>query len=82
MSLYRTDTKALRLFPWRHASILPGRSKFSNFAGAAEISPSSFYQRFNALTSMTPLQLQNQLRFLEARPLTLSEAANVAVAAV
>lgn len=50
-------------------------------AEMARMSPSSFHQHFKALTSMTPLQFQKQLRLLEARRLMMAEAANVAEAA-
>lgn len=50
-------------------------------AALARMSPSSFHQHFKALTSMTPLQFQKQLRLLEARRLMVSEAANVSAAA-
>lgn len=45
------------------------------------MSASSFHQHFKALTSMTPLQFQKQLRLLEARRLMMSDAVNVAEAA-
>jgi hypothetical protein len=44
-------------------------------------SPSSVHQHFKALTSMTPLRFQKQLRRLEARGLMVTEAADVAEAA-
>ena len=50
-------------------------------ADAARMSPSSFYQHFRVLTSMTPLQYQKQLRLLEARRRMLAEEANVETAA-
>jgi AraC-like DNA-binding protein len=50
-------------------------------AEAARMSPSSFYQHFKTLTSMTPLQYQKQLRLLEARRRMLSTDANVETAA-
>jgi AraC-like DNA-binding protein len=50
-------------------------------ADVARMSPSSFHQHFKALTSMTPLQFQKQLRLLEARRLMVTEAVNVADAA-
>ena len=50
-------------------------------AAAARMSPSSFYQHFKTLTSMTPLQYQKQLRLLEARRRMLAEEANVETAA-
>jgi AraC-like DNA-binding protein len=45
------------------------------------MSLSSFHQHFKAMTSMTPLQFQKQLRLLEARRLMVMEDANVAEAA-
>jgi AraC-like DNA-binding protein len=50
-------------------------------ANAARMSPSSFYQHFKTLTSMTPLQYQKQLRLLEARRRMLAEETNVETAA-
>jgi AraC-like DNA-binding protein len=55
--------------------------RIEQLAEIARMSPSSFHQHFKALTSMTPLQFQKQLRLLEARRLMVSEAANVAEAA-
>ncbi len=50
-------------------------------ASVAQLSPSAFHRQFKAVTSMTPLQYQKQLRLLEARRLLTSEAANVEKAA-
>ena len=55
--------------------------RIEQLADVARMSPSSFQQHFKALTAMTPLQFQKQLRLLEARRLMVSEAANVAEAA-
>lgn len=55
--------------------------RVEQLADLAGMSPSSFHQYFKALTSMTPLQFQKQLRLLEARRLMVSEAANVSDAA-
>lgn len=55
--------------------------RVEQLADIARMSPSSFHQHFKALTSMTPLQFQKQLRLLEARRLMATEAANVAEAA-
>lgn len=55
--------------------------RIDQLADVARMSPSSFHQHFKALTSMTPLQFQKQLRLLEARRLMVAEAANVAEAA-
>lgn len=50
-------------------------------AEAARMSPSSFHQHFKALTSMTPIQYQKQLRLLEARRLMVVDATSVGEAA-
>ena len=50
-------------------------------AAIAQLSPSAFHRQFKAITLMTPLQYQKQLRLLEARRLMSSEAANVEKAA-
>jgi AraC-like DNA-binding protein len=55
--------------------------RVEQLADIARMSPSSFHQHFKALTSMTPLQFQKQLRLLEARRLMVTEAANVTEAA-
>ena len=54
--------------------------RVEQLADAANMSPSSFHQHFKALTSMTPLQYQKQLRLLEARRLMVANAASVAEA--
>jgi len=55
--------------------------RVEQLADVARMSPSSFHQHFKALTSMTPLQFQKQLRLLEARRLMVTQAVNVAEAA-
>lgn len=50
-------------------------------AASAKMSPSSFHQHFKAMTSLTPLQYQKQLRLLEARRLMLADAATATTAA-
>lgn len=55
--------------------------RIEQLAEIARMSPSSFHQHFKALTSMTPLQFQKQLRLLEARRLMATQAVNVADAA-
>ncbi|WP_369059563.1 AraC family transcriptional regulator [Caulobacter sp. 73W] len=55
--------------------------RVEELAESAGMSPSSFHQHFKALTSMSPIQFQKQLRLLEARRLMVSNAANVAEAA-
>ncbi|MEH7880366.1 AraC family transcriptional regulator [Rhizobium laguerreae] len=55
--------------------------RVEKLAAAARMSPSSFYQHFKMLTSMTPLQYQKQLRLLEARRLMVTDGFNAANAA-
>lgn len=55
--------------------------RMEELAEVARMSQSSFHQHFKAMTSMTPLQFQKQLRLLEARRLMVMEDANVADAA-
>ncbi len=55
--------------------------RVEQLADVAGMSPSSFHTHFKAMTSMTPVQYQKQLRLLEARRLMLSDAANVSEAA-
>ena len=50
-------------------------------AAVAGMSPSSFHQHFRAVTSLSPLQFQKQLRLIEARRLMLSEGASASSAA-
>jgi AraC-like DNA-binding protein len=44
----------------------------AQLAETAGMSPSSFYEHFKAYTSLTPLQLQKQLRLIEARRMLVS----------
>ncbi|CAN7549260.1 AraC family transcriptional regulator N-terminal domain-containing protein [Neorhizobium tomejilense] len=55
--------------------------RIEDLADKAGLSPSAFHRKFKAITSMTPLQYQKQLRLLEARRLMVAEAANVETAA-
>ncbi|MBS7542514.1 AraC family transcriptional regulator [Ancylobacter oerskovii] len=55
--------------------------RVEQMAEVARMSPSSFHQHFKALTSMSPLQFQKELRLLEARRLMVADAASVAEAA-
>jgi transcriptional regulator GlxA family with amidase domain len=41
--------------------------RIDELAAIAQMSPSAFHRQFKALTSMTPVQYQKQLRLLEAR---------------
>ncbi|MGK9166025.1 AraC family transcriptional regulator [Inquilinus limosus] len=50
-------------------------------AAVAGMSPSSFHHHFRAVTSLSPLQFQKQLRLIEARRLMLSEGATASSAA-
>ncbi|MBI1202724.1 MAG: helix-turn-helix domain-containing protein [Rhodopseudomonas sp.] len=55
--------------------------RVAELAAVAQMSPSAFHRQFKALTSLTPLQYQKQLRLLEARRLMISRAFNVEAAA-
>jgi AraC-like DNA-binding protein len=55
--------------------------RVDELAAIARMSPSAFHRRFKALTSLTPLQYQKQLRLLEARRLMVSRAFKVEAAA-
>jgi AraC-like DNA-binding protein len=50
-------------------------------AAVAGMSLSSFYQHFRAVTSLSPLQFQKQLRLIEARRLMVSKGASASSAA-
>ncbi|MCA7084213.1 AraC family transcriptional regulator [Cupriavidus sp. DB3] len=53
----------------------------ARLAGVAGMSPSSFYQHFRAVTSLSPLQFQKQLRLIEARRLMLADGMTASSAA-
>jgi AraC-like DNA-binding protein len=55
--------------------------RIEQLAERARMSPSSFHQHFKALTAMSPLQYQKQLRLLEARRLMVAEGMTVSEAA-
>ena len=55
--------------------------RIEELARTARMSSSAFHRQFKAITSMTPLQYQKQLRLLEARRLLITDAANVEAAA-
>ena len=55
--------------------------RVEDLAALAGMSVSVFHRRFKALTALTPLQYQKQLRLLEARRLMLSHTVNVETAA-
>ncbi len=50
-------------------------------AAIAGMSPSSFHQHFRAVTSLSPLQFQKQLRLIEARRMMLADGASASSAA-
>lgn len=56
----------------------PKPVRTGELAFIARMGPSVFRRQFKALTSMTSLQYRKQLRLLEARRPTVSDAANVA----
>lgn len=55
--------------------------RVEELASAAQMSASAFHRQFKAITSLTPLQYQKQLRLLEARRLMVADDANVETAA-
>ncbi|MFI5410043.1 AraC family transcriptional regulator N-terminal domain-containing protein [Kaistia sp. UC242_56] len=55
--------------------------RVEHLAEIAGMSPSSFHQHFRAVTSLSPLQFQKQLRLIEARRLMLAEGVNASSAA-
>lgn len=50
-------------------------------AATAGMSPSSFHRHFRAITSLSPLQFQKNLRLIEARRMLLAEGASASSAA-
>jgi AraC-like DNA-binding protein len=54
--------------------------RVEELAAIARLSASAFHRQFKALTAMTPLQYQKQLRLMEARRLMASDAVNVETA--
>lgn len=77
------DSHALRV--GRAVNLL--RSEFARpmrvemLAAAANMSPSSFHEHFRAVTSLSPLQFQKQLRLIEARRLMMADGASPSAAA-
>jgi AraC-like DNA-binding protein len=55
--------------------------RVERLAEAAGMSPSSLHQHFRAVTSLSPLQFQKQLRLIEARRMMLSEGTSASDAA-
>lgn len=69
--------RAVALLRSEFARALP----VEQLADVAGMSPSSFHQHFRAVTSLSPLQFQKQLRLIEARRLMLAEGASASMAA-
>lgn len=57
------------------------RLSIEQLATVAGMSPSSFHRHFRAVTSLSPLQFQKQLRLIEARRLMQAEGASASSAA-
>ena len=55
--------------------------RVAELADAAGMSEPAFHQHFRAVTTLSPLQFQKQLRLIEARRLMLAEGARIAQAA-
>lgn len=55
--------------------------RVEQLAEVAGMSPSSFHEHFRAITSLTPLQFQKQLRLIEARRMMLAEGRAISHAA-
>ncbi|KXF75867.1 AraC family transcriptional regulator [Paramesorhizobium deserti] len=56
--------------------------RVEHLATVAGMSPSSFHQHFRAVTSLSPLQFQKQLRLIEARRLMIAEGVSASGAAL
>lgn len=73
----RRIARAVALLRAEFARPLP----VERLAAVAGMSPSAFHQHFRAVTSLSPLQFQKQLRLIEARRLMLAEGLNAGNAA-
>lgn len=69
--------RAIELVRTRYADAL----RIDELADAAHMSASALHQRFKAVTALSPLQFQKQLRLQEARRLMLDEGVEAAAAA-
>jgi len=69
--------RAIALIKSEFASSLP----IDRLASMVGMSESTFYQHFRAVTAMTPLQFQKQLRLIESRRLMISEGQTASSAA-
>jgi AraC-like DNA-binding protein len=65
----RRIARAVEAIRADYAASLP----VEQLAGIAGMSPSTFHQHFRAVTSLSPLQFQKQLRLIEARRMMLAE---------
>ncbi|MFC4273650.1 AraC family transcriptional regulator [Achromobacter aloeverae] len=70
--------KAMHVLRTRYADSF----RIEELAAIARLSPSAFHHKFKALTSVTPLQYQKQIRLLEARRLMAAGEANAQAAAI
>lgn len=70
-------TRAITVLRADFAQTLP----VERLAAVAGMSPSSFHQHFRAMTSLSPLQFQKQLRLIEARRLMQAEGISASHAA-
>ena len=68
--------RAIELLKQRYTDTL----RIEELAAAAHMSPSALHQRFKAVTTMSPLQFQKQLRLQEARRLMLADGLEAAAA--
>ncbi|WP_226575266.1 AraC family transcriptional regulator [Acuticoccus sediminis] len=69
--------RAVEVIRAQFASALP----VEQLAAVAGMSPSTFHHHFRAITSLSPLQFQKQVRLLEARRMMLAEGARPSHAA-
>jgi AraC-like DNA-binding protein len=69
--------RAVALLRTEYAQPLP----VERLAATAGMSPSSFHHHFRAITSLSPLQFQKQLRLIEARRMLMAEGMSASSAA-
>jgi AraC-like DNA-binding protein len=68
-SHFRRIARAVSLLRANYTQAVP----VERLAAESGMSPSSFHQHFRAMTSLSPLQFQKQLRLIEARRLMTAE---------
>jgi AraC-like DNA-binding protein len=73
----RRIARAVEVIRSEYAGTLP----VERLASVASMSPSAFHHHFHAVTSLSPLQFQKQLRLIEARRLMLAEGLSASNAA-